>query len=170
MMLMMMLMMIIIIDTRPGVKWAICQKWNIYLHWLAVLPPAVDVVYHLWPSCVPVWVEVEGAMPKPGRHIDTIAIRSSRATDLYLWLACMTMSFMLAKVSGWMFIDLILLHHPTLFLSLPEWQHHHHNVHITTSTGGQRLFLDVCMWVCDVHSGTVTSVIMLFRHSYIVGE
>lgn len=59
---------------------------------------------------------------------------------------------------------------PTLFLSLPEWQHHYHNIRITTSTGGQRLFLDVCMWVCDVHSGTVTSVIMLFRHSYIVGE
>lgn len=113
---------------------------------------------------------VGGPKPKPGRHIDTIAIRSSRATDLYLWLACMTMSFMLAKVSGWMFIDLILLLHSTLFLSLPEWQHHHHNIRITTSTGGQRLFLDVCMWVCDVHSGTVTSVIMLFRHSYIVGE
>lgn len=26
--------------------------------WLVLLPPAVDVVYHLWPSCVPVWVEV----------------------------------------------------------------------------------------------------------------
>lgn len=152
MMTLMMIMTVILVDTRSGVKWAICQKWNIYLHWLPLRPyrPSGS-------PCIPcVWVLDRGL---PGRFI-SLAMYSNRPLS---WLACMSCcTWAIVWLGMSIFIDFHPQWHapstppPRIHLS------HHHNIHITTSTGGRRRFPGLWLFIqVDGYSG---KVIMLFRH------